>query len=108
MTGIVKIKGIPLSLGGTTYIVPPLNLGALEQLQERLANFSGGIDAASVGTVLDAAHAALVRNYPDLTRERVAELIDVANMGEVMEAVMDVSGLKRQAFETEGQSSGEA
>lgn len=101
MTDTVKIKGIPLPLGGTTYIVPPLNLGTLERLQERLANFTGGVDQESVSTVLDAAHSALLRNYPDLTRDQVAEVVDVANMAEVMEAVMDVSGLRRKALEAE-------
>lgn len=102
MSEPVKIKGIPLPLGGKTYIVPPLNLGALERLQERLTSFTGGIDQESVSTVLDAAHSALLRNYPDLTRDQVAEVVDVANMAEVMEAVMDVSGLKRKAIEAGG------
>lgn len=108
MTEVVKIKGIPLQLGGKTYIVPPLNLGALEQLQDRLEKFDGGIGKENISTVLDATTAALKRNYPDITRDQVSELIDVGNMGEVMEAVMDVSGLKRQAQEAEGQNTGEA
>jgi len=111
MSESVKIKGIPLSLGGKTYIVPPLNLGTLERLQERLANFTGGVDQESVSTVLDAAHSALLRNYPEITREQVAEMIDVANMAEVMEAVMDVSGLKRKAIEADtgaGEPTGKA
>jgi hypothetical protein len=111
MTEPVKIKGIPLPLGGKIYIVPPLNLGTLERLQERLASFTGGIDQDSVSTVLDAAHSALVRNYPELTRDQVAEVVDVANMAEVMEAVMDVSGLRRKALEAEvgaGEPTGKA
>ena len=35
-TTVVRVKGIPLELGGTTYIVPPLSLGALEQLKDAL------------------------------------------------------------------------
>ncbi|WP_337881807.1 hypothetical protein [Chromobacterium haemolyticum] len=107
MTEIVKVKGVPVTLGDKKYIIPPLNLGALEQLQERLAAFTGGIDAASVGTVLDAAHAALLRNYPGITRDDVAAVVDVGNMGDVMEAVMDVSGLKRKAIEAEAAAAGE-
>lgn len=101
---IVKHKGIPVVLGEQTFIVPPLALGALEQLQDRVASFNGDIrDAAQVATVIDAGHAALKRNYPEITREEVADLIDVGNMAEVFEAVMDVSGLKRKAL-----ASGEA
>ncbi|OQS41131.1 hypothetical protein [Chromobacterium haemolyticum] len=107
MTELVKIKGISVLLNGKAYVIPPLNLAALEQLQDRLEQFDGGIGKESISTVLDATTAALKRNYPDLTRDQVAELVDVANMAEVMEAIMDVSGLKRKAQEVEGQPQGE-
>lgn len=88
-----------MELGGKVWTIPPLNLAALEGLEARLQSFTGGLDAASISLVLDAAYLALRRNYPDLTRDEVAEFIDVANMEAVMEAVMDVSGLKRKSFE---------
>lgn len=98
---VVKVKGIAVQLGGESYVIPPLSLGALEQLQERIASFKGDIrDKDQVATVIDAAHAAMKRNYPDLTRDEIAELIDVGNMADVFEAVMDVSGLKRKAIES--------
>lgn len=101
MTSVVKVKGITLDFSGRRMVVPPLSLGALEQLQERLAAFSGDIsDPDQVRTVIDSAHAALRRNYPDMTRIDVAEAIGLENMLEVMEAVMDVSGMKRKAAET--------
>lgn len=91
------IRGITLNLGGTDYIVPPLSLGALEELQERIQAFDGTLAAA--GTVVDCAHRALRRNYPDLTRDQVADMIDVGDFQDVMEAVMDVGGLKRKELE---------
>lgn len=109
---VVKVKGIPLTLDGRTWTVPPLSLGALEQLQERLAQFTGDVGAAGqISTAIDALHAALRRNYPDVTREQVAEMIGLENMAEVMEAVMDVAGLRRRELEAalaEGQQPGEA
>lgn len=97
---IVKVKGIPVELGGDVLIVPPLSLGSLEQLQAGIAGFTGDVfDKAQIALVIDAALAALRRNYPEMTRERVAEFIDVANMPEVFEALMDVSGLKRKSME---------
>ena len=97
---LVKIKGIPVEFGDETLVVPPLALGALEQLQDRIAKFKGDVgDKDQVATVIDAAHSALKRNYPDLSREEVADMIDVGNMAEVFEAVMDISGLKRKALE---------
>ena len=50
-------------------------------------------------TIVDATHAALKRNYPDLTRADVAELVDLGNMVEVIQSVMDVAGVKRAELE---------
>lgn len=94
------LKGIIVELGdGQPYTVPPLSLGSLEVLQERLEQFTGGTDRQSVALIVDTAFAALKRNYPDLTRKQVLDLLDVGNMQEVFEACMDVSGLKRKATE---------
>ena len=84
--------------GGRVYTIPPLSLGALEGLQKRLGNLSTGNpgDASNISTVLDATHAALKRNYPDITRDEVADLIDLGNMSEVITAVMNIAGLQRR------------
>lgn len=88
--------------GGVTLLVPPLSLGALETLQGGLAalkSAASATDPAAVRTVVDAAHAALRRNYPDITREDVGELIDLSNMLDVIAMVMDVSGVRRKEVE---------
>lgn len=97
----VKIPGLRVVLAGREFVVPPLSLGQVEQLRERISAVQAAPDAQSISTILDAATAALQRNYPELKREEVAELIDVGNMMEVFGAVMDVSGLKRKAQEAE-------
>nr|DAX55097.1 MAG TPA: tail tube protein [Caudoviricetes sp.] len=103
----VRIKGVTVELNGTEYVIPPIALGALEQLQSRIGAFDGNVqDAKQISTVIDCAHSALKRNYPDMTREEVADLIDIGNMNEVFAAVMDVSGLKRK--EQEAAQAGEA
>ncbi len=94
------IPGIDFNFGGgRVYTIPPLTLGALEGLQQRFAALQQGAptDPANVATVLDATHLALRRNYPDLTRDQVAELVDLGNMSEVLIAVLDVAGLHRKA-----------
>lgn len=103
MTTNTKFKGIKILLGDRELVVPPLNFRSLQQLQERLAKFSGGVDPESIGLVVDATHEALRRNYPEITRDEVIDGLDLENMLPVMEAVMDVSGLKRKAVEAEGQ-----
>lgn len=101
---MAKIKGIKLELGGENYVVPPLPLGALEQLQERIESFSGGLDKQSVSTVIDCLYCSMVRNYPNCTREEVAGLVDVGNMGDVMQAIMDVSGMLRKKQEADAKA----
>lgn len=100
---ITKVKGIAIDFSGRVLVVPPLNLKSLQQLQERLEKFQGSISPESVETVIEATHAALLRNYPELSKDEVSEMIDLGNMMEVMEAVMDVSGLKRKAAEAMGE-----
>lgn len=94
-----KFKGIPVELAGVVYIVPALALGSLETFQDRMAGFKGGLDKESVAFTLDITHAALKRNYPEITRAEVADAVGVDNMQEVLDAVLDVSGIKRKALE---------
>lgn len=92
----VKVKGVPFQFGEQTYIIPPLSLGALEQLQEKIKQVNGNGDASDfnqVSTIIDCAHAAMKRNYPEMTREDVADLVDLSNMQDVFQAVMNVSGM---------------
>lgn len=99
------INGTELDLGGKKYTVPPLSLGALEDLGERLKRFTGGADKESVSTVIDALFAALSRNYPNITREEVREMVGLENMHEAMAAVMNVSGFQsKDAAEGEAQA----
>lgn len=106
--GLVKYPGVKKNIGGVDYVIPPISLGALQQLQPDIAAFSDSvIDGNSIQTATTVIHAALKRNYPELTLEEVGEMVDVGNMFELFELVMDVSGLKRKALETEGEQ-GEA
>jgi hypothetical protein len=98
---VVKYKGVSFSFGDKTLVIPPLNLRALEQMQEKIAGFTGQVNAEQVGIVADVTLAALQRNYPEMTRDEVADIIDLGNMMDVMNAVMGVSGLaeKGEALE---------
>jgi hypothetical protein len=86
-------------MGGEDFIVPPLSLGSIEFYQDRLDIFIGGMSKESIALMVDVALAALIRNYPDMTRERLLTIMDVANMNDVFGAVMDVSGLRRKEAE---------
>lgn len=103
----MKFKGIKKPLGNVEYIIPPLSLTSLEALQDRLASYTGGADKESIATVIDSLHAALKRNYPEITRADIGELVDLGNMQEIMECVMDVGGLLRKQAEATGDAPGE-
>lgn len=91
---ITKFKGVSMVLAdGVSYVVPALSLRSVQALQDRLASYTGGADPASVELVLDTVHAALSRNYADISRDLVADSVDMRNMRDMMDAVMGVSGL---------------
>lgn len=95
-----KIKGIDFDFGGEVLTIPPLALGDFELLQERLGALQlGAADSDTVKTIVDAAYAALHRNYPAMSRADVAAIVDLGNMVDVIDAVMDVTGAKRKALD---------
>lgn len=102
MKSLPKFEGIAKTIGGVEYIIPPINLRTLKQLQSEIEHFQDGtVNAESIDTAITVIHSALKRNYPDLSIDDVSDLVDVANMFELFEIVMDVSGLKRKALEAE-------
>lgn len=78
-------------------IVPPLNLGSLHALKDRLQHLKDSVE--SMETLCDAMEAALARNYSGVPRWLIMETIDLANMGEMMQGIMDISGLRRKEIE---------
>lgn len=91
----VNIPGMDFQFPGKTLTIPPLALGDLEQLLERINRvMAGNMDKDAIATVIDATHAALRRNYPDMDRQEVSELLDLRNFRDALEAVMGASGLE--------------
>lgn len=94
-------RGTPLKIDGQTIVFAPLSLGSIEKLLPALQSFQPN----DVSTVIDVAHKSLKRNYPNITREDVADIIYMDQLADVMQAVMSVSGLAEKP--KEGDSSGE-
>jgi hypothetical protein len=89
---MIKVPGKEVMLSGESFILAPLNLAAAKQYGEEIsAVFVGGIPRIEfVGKL---AYASLKRNYPEITVEKVDELVDFSNLFDILEAVMNVSGL---------------
>ena len=93
-----KNEGVPLKLGGNDYVLPPLNLAALEKYWPVIESW-GEPPASLVGRLSEGAellHAALVRNYEDLTLAEVKEGLDLANFPAALAQLLEVSGLVRR------------
>lgn len=91
-----------VNLGGREMLVPPLSLGTIKAMQaevETLQHMSGVPTPAQIDTVIGLFHAALVRNYPDVTRAQVEEDVDLGNYAELLAAVMNISGFRREQRE---------
>jgi hypothetical protein len=95
-----KLDGVPLRLGGADYVLPPLNLAALEKYWPVIQGWGkeGPVDLVQrLGEAAELLHAALVRNYPELTLAEVKEGLDLANFPGAVGQLLEVSGLARQA-----------
>lgn len=105
-----SVPGIHITLAGRDLVFAPLSLGSVQAFQNRLKDFAGDVSPESIDLVLDAAQASLARNYHDaVTRAELADMLDLGNMLDVMQAVMDVSGLLRKKLEADqGVGLGEA
>ncbi len=89
------LDGQKLKLGETEYVVPPLNLKAMRRLLPRISVLKpvGLPSDEDLITVIEVVHAALVRNYPEITKEVVEEGLDIVNMREALSVVLGQSGL---------------
>lgn len=94
-----RFEGIPVQIGGTEFVVPPLTLGQLRRLRPALdavsAIVSGDLTNEQIDQVAEVVHAALSRNHPEISKESLLDLLDLGNMGVIFQAVMGVSGLKK-------------
>lgn len=86
------IEGKDITLGGSVWTVPPLNFKALKRFRDDLSTQTPAELAAS-GKVVELIHAAMLRNYPDLTMEQLEDMLDMGNVLPVTEAVLAISGL---------------
>lgn len=76
--------------------VPPLNFALIRRLTPQLEMLTASVNPDNFGTVIDLLAEALARNYRGIPRWLIEQTLDVANMPELVQAFMDVSGLKRK------------
>ena len=93
----LKHKGILFNVGGQILVIPPITREEHEKWRVKSNNFSENIfDPAALPALIDAIHSAIARNYPDMTREQVAEGVDFINLQKLFEALLDVKGTRQK------------
>jgi len=73
-----------LVLGGKEYKLPVLNLNVLAELEDEfqlgLEEISNLLQTRQASSLRKTVYALLHRDYPDITRDRIGELIDLTNL----------------------------
>ncbi len=89
------LDGVTIRLGRQDYVLPPLNLDALEKHLEMIQGWAVPPDSIvqRLGEVATVVHAALKRNYPDLDLSEVKAGLDLQNFGPIVTALLESSGL---------------
>jgi len=91
------IPGVPVAMGSQDWMVPPLTLGQLRRLMPKvrqLTEIGVSMGEAQIAVLVDIVTAALQRNYPEMTPDKVENLLDLGNASAVLNAVLTGSGLK--------------
>jgi hypothetical protein len=92
----VKYRGVAFEHGDEFLIVPPLPAGSLRELADKLTEHDA-VQLTSitdiirkVDIVVDIAYVALQRNYSDITREMVSDLVNGENYSAIIQAAIGV------------------
>jgi hypothetical protein len=92
-----RYGGKPFQVGGKTYLLAPLSIGAIKRYRQAIAKVTGGDtdleEAFELG--LSVIRSSLQRNYPELTAEVIEdEIVDGSNNLAMFWAVLEASGFK--------------
>lgn len=93
------IDGARIRLRGREFTIPPLTLAAIKRLTLNgsiaainAASASGAMSVEQIDAALALVYEAMRPNYPDITVDEIADLVDMGNMKPVVQAVMAQSG----------------
>jgi hypothetical protein len=87
--------GIWVRIGDEEYRVAALGFRALQDLAEDVAtlqNMGQMPTREQMEVVIRIVHAAMLRNYPSMSMETVADMLDLANFEKILNAVMNITG----------------
>lgn len=83
------VEGTAIEIGGKPYVMPNLNFRSLQKLEPFLKEISG------VDLIIKMAYLALLRNYPDITEEYIADNAEDYEFRHIAEVVKDNQGKRK-------------
>lgn len=87
-----------VTLGDEQYRIPPLAFRSIQDLGddiEGLKDIIGRPTPEQMGVVGRIVLAAIQRNYPSMTMERLDDMLDIGNYQAVLGAVLSIGGFRR-------------
>lgn len=95
----VKYEGQKFFMGGQEYIIPALSVKMGKKLWPKIVALNAGITTSTLpekySDIIEIVHAAITRNYPDMTIDELEDLIDMTNIRRVLLAAVGQSGFLR-------------
>ena len=95
-------KGESLQLGEQEYVIPPLSLEKLEELEDRFHALSAPAAGFSerLQQLMPILLASFQRNYPEITEAELRSQLDLPSLNQLLQIIMAANG-----FTTEAQQS---
>lgn len=90
--------GVKVRIGRQEFVVPALSVRQVKRFRAVL-NTLGRFKTAEptddeIDGLLEMLHAALSRNYPDVTVDQLADIVDLRNLPEIIGAIVAQTGLE--------------
>jgi hypothetical protein len=96
--GKPKFEGEAVWLGGQEYVLPSLSVGQAKKLWPEILELNKGVTVDALpqkrDEIVKIIHAAISRNYPEMTIETMEDFVDLGNMRRLMMIVSGQSGMK--------------
>ncbi|MEY2891168.1 MAG: hypothetical protein RJA98_1076 [Pseudomonadota bacterium] len=89
------LAGLPVVVGGTSLIMPPLSAREARLHWDRLRALERGEEENALEVVALVVHACLQRNYPAITLDEVEEAVDMDNMSELLSKASGQGAFRR-------------
>lgn len=91
-----NIPGVKINLGGIEFVLAPLGLRLMREFEARGKQTSENTTPEQAHDFnVDVILASLHRNYPDITRDDLEELLDSQNEQQALLSVFSQTGLER-------------